>query len=79
MASDPTINAKVRLDQGGDRLDFAPGAKLTVDGAQLALTAVAATGATNASPYGFAQAQADAIVTQLNALIAWAKAMGAST
>lgn len=32
--------------------------------------AVATTAATNSSPYGFAQAQADAIVTNLNAVIA---------
>lgn len=32
-------------------------------------TAVASTAATNSSPYGFAQAQADAIVSSLNKVI----------
>ncbi len=34
-----------------------------------AATAVADTGATNSSPYGFSQAQADAIIAAVNALI----------
>ncbi|MBW8814029.1 MAG: hypothetical protein JF588_11445 [Caulobacterales bacterium] len=79
MSSDPTYNVKVRFLQGGDVLDVAPGGKITADGAQATLTAVAATAATNTSPYGFAQAQADAIVTQLNLVIAALKALGVST
>ncbi len=42
------------------------------------LTAVATTAATNSTPYGYAQAQADAIVTQLNLVIAVLQANGFS-
>lgn len=35
-------------------------------------TAVATTGATNVLPYGFAEAQANDLVTRVNALLAWA-------
>lgn len=41
-----------------------------------AQAAVAATAATNSSPYGFAQAQADAIVTLLNEIRATLVAKG---
>jgi len=42
------------------------------------LTSVATTGATASTPYGFTEAQANAIVTQLNAVIALLKADGAA-
>lgn len=79
MSSDPTYNVKVRFLQGGDTLDVDTGGKITAQGAQAALTAVAATASTNSSPYGFSQTQADAIVTQLNLIIAQLKALGIST
>lgn len=79
MSSDPTYGPKVRLVAQGDQLDLAPGAKVTVDGAQAALTAVAATASTSTTPFGFSQAQADAIVSQLNLIIAYLKAGGFST
>lgn len=41
-----------------------------------ATTAPAATAATNSSPYGYSQAQADAIVTWIRAVDAHLKAMG---
>lgn len=41
-----------------------------------ALTAPAATAATNSSPYGFSQAQADAIVTWIRAADVLIKALG---
>ena len=40
------------------------------------LTAPAATGATNSSPYGFSEAQANAIVTWIRAMDAIVKANG---
>jgi hypothetical protein len=76
MSSDPTYNTKVRMIQGGDQLDVSPGGKITADGAQVTLVAPAATAATNATPYGFAQAQADAIVTWIRAADAQLKALG---
>jgi len=45
--------------------------------ARLAVTtAPAATGATNSSPYGFSQAQADAIITWVRAVDAQLKSLG---
>jgi hypothetical protein len=44
--------------------------------AQATIASVATTAATNSSPYGFAQTQADAIVSQLNLVIAALKAHG---
>lgn len=40
------------------------------------VAAVATTAATNSTPYGYAQAQANAIVTAVNALLAMAKEKG---
>lgn len=79
MSSDPTYNVKIRLIQGGAQLDVQPGGIITADGVQAALTAVAATASTNVSPYGFSQAQADALVAQVNSIIAALKALGIST
>jgi len=77
MAADPTYNAKVRIIQGGDQLDIAPGGSLTYDGGALTLTAPASTGASNSTPYGFTTAaQADAIVTWIRALDARLKLIG---
>lgn len=79
MSSDPTLNTKVNFPQGGDSMDVKPGGKITADGGQAALTAVAATASTSTTPFGFSQVQADAIVTQLNLVIAQLKALGVST
>lgn len=76
MSSDPSYNTKIRTLQGGDQLDVASGGKITADGAQATLVAPAATAATNSSPYGFSQAQADAIVTWIRAADAQLKALG---
>jgi hypothetical protein len=77
MSSDPTYGPKVRLTNNGDTLDVAPGGVLgTYDGAAVTLTAPAATAATNSSPYGFSQAQADAIVTWIRAVDARLKQLG---
>jgi hypothetical protein len=70
------LQPKVRLTRAatpGRR----PGGKITYDGAQVTLTAPAATAATNSSPYGFSQAQADAIVTWIRAADAQLKLLGA--
>lgn len=79
MSSDPTYIPKIRTPQGGDSLDVASGGKITADGNQVALTAPAATAATNVSPYGFSQAQADAIITWIRALDTQLKALGIAT
>jgi len=42
------------------------------------LVAPAATAATNSTPYGYSQAQADAIVTWIRAADAYLKALGAA-
>lgn len=77
MSSDPTYGPKVRLTNGGDTLDVAPGGVFgTYDGAAVTLVAPAATAATNSSPYGFSQAQADAIVTWIRAVDARLKQLG---
>jgi hypothetical protein len=76
MSSDATYNVKVRFLQGGDVLDVAPGGKITYDGGQASLTAPAATAATNTSPYGFSQTQADAIVTWIRAADTLLKNLG---
>lgn len=76
MSSDPTYNVKVRILQGGDILDIDSGGKITAQGAQVTLVAPASTAATNSSPYGFSQAQADAIVTWIRAADAQLKLLG---
>jgi hypothetical protein len=76
MAADPTYNTKIRMIQGGDQLDVAPGGSITYDGGAVTLTAPAATAATNTTPYGYSQAQADAIVAWIRALDARLKLMG---
>jgi hypothetical protein len=68
MAADPTYGPKIRMTNNGDTLDIAPGGSLTYDGGSLSLTAPAATSATNSSPYGYAQAQADAVITWIRAV-----------
>jgi len=76
MSSDPTYNVKIRFTVGGDTIDVAPGGKITADGGQATLVAPAATAATNSTPYGFSQAQADAIVTWIRAADTQLKALG---
>lgn len=76
MSSDPTYGPKIRLTNNGDTLDVAPGGALTYDGGSLSLTAPAATASTNSTPYGYSQAQADAIVAWIRALDARLKLMG---
>jgi len=63
----------VVLGQSGDKVAFfdaTPSVKAT------GFTAPAATAATNSTPYGFSQAQADAIVTWIRAADAELKAKG---
>lgn len=48
------------------------------DPALRTLAAVAATASTSTTPFGYAQAQADAIVTQLNLIITLLKERGES-
>jgi hypothetical protein len=76
MTSDTSYNTLVRITQGGAALDVATGGMITANGAQATLVAPAATAATNSSPYGFSQAQADAIVTWIRAADAQLKALG---
>jgi hypothetical protein len=76
MSSDPTYNVKIRFIQGGAQLDVAPGGKITADGAQATLVAPANTGSTSTTPFGYSQAQADAIVTWIRAADAQLKALG---
>lgn len=73
-----SYSAKVFKEQGGDKFVvksgggiqiLTGGAILNNAGAQAALTtAPAATAATNSTPYGYSQAQADAIVTWVRAV-----------
>lgn len=61
------------LGQAGDKIAFfgaVPSAQMT------ATTAPAGTAATNSTPYGFSQTQADAIVTWIRAVDAELKAKG---
>ena len=63
----------VCVGQSGDKVGFfgtAPTAKAT------GFTAPAATAATNSTPYGYSQAQADALITWARALDAELKAKG---
>ena len=63
----------VSLGQSGDKVSFfgaAPSAKAT------GFTAPAATAATSTTPFGYSQAQADAIVTWIRAADAELKAKG---
>jgi hypothetical protein len=76
MSSDPTIAAKVRMVNQGDQLDVSSGGTITAGGSTVALTAPAATASTSSTPYGFSQAQADAIVTWIRALDAQLKLLG---
>ena len=59
------------LVQAGGTIDMTTGAKVLFNGAQqsgAAQAAVAVTAATNVTPFGYSQAQADALVTLVNAL-----------
>lgn len=76
MASNTSYGPKVRLTEGGDVMDVATGGKITANGAQATLVAPAATAATNSTPYGFTQAQANAILTWIIAADAQLKALG---
>ncbi|WP_407122760.1 hypothetical protein [Bradyrhizobium sp. STM 3561] len=84
--ADNTYTTKVYETDGGNTLVIANGGKIKIEtGGQIvpnsgtqaaALTPPAATAATNTSPYGYSQAQADAIVTWIRAADAALKAAG---
>lgn len=84
--ADATYNVKVYIKQGGDYLQIKSGGQIRIEsggqivddagGAPVTLTAPASTAATNSSPYGFSQAQADAIVTWIRAADAQLKLLG---
>ncbi len=86
MAADPSYNTVNYEKQGGAEWVIGATGKLTIisgglilpDGVATAVTLVApaATAATNAGPYGYAQAQADAIVTWIRAADARFKLLG---
>jgi hypothetical protein len=76
MASNTSYGPLIRLTEGGNVLDVATGGKIKANDAQATLVAPAATGATNSTPYGFSQAQADAIVTWIRAADTQLKALG---
>lgn len=63
----------VCLGQSGDLIGFFG---VTPTTQRAATTAPAATAATNSSPYGFSQAQADALITWARAIDAELKAKG---
>lgn len=67
---------KIHRKQGGDILNVATGGKITANDAQATLVAPAATAATNSTPYGFSQAQADALIAWVRAADAQLKALG---
>lgn len=81
-----TYQPKVYRKQGGDELVVASGGKITVEtggiiaangGTQAAATvAPAATAATSSTPFGYSEAQANAIVTWIIAADAALKAAG---
>lgn len=76
MASTTTIVPKIRRINGGDQLDVASGGSITAGEAQVTLVAPASTAATNSTPYGYSQTQADAIITWIRALDAQLKLLG---
>lgn len=63
----------VRLGQSGDKIAFLGG---TPSAVATGFTAPAATAATNSTPYGYSQTQADAIVAWIRAVDAELKAKG---
>lgn len=67
---------KVHRKQGGDILNVESGGKITAADAQATLVAPAATAATSSTPFGFSEAQANAIVTWIRAADAQLKALG---
>ncbi|TPK18068.1 hypothetical protein [Mesorhizobium sp. B2-5-7] len=76
----PALGGDTLVVEGGGAIQVKTGGKLLPNsGTQAsALTPPAATAATNSSPYGFSQAQADAIVTWIRAADAALKALGAT-